>query len=295
MSNPSIPADLTTPPKFKQSVNYSAVSMSEKIATTTWPQNMGEVTSVAPSGELASGDPEPDRFILLAGAAFAGKTTAALTFPSPLVLNFDNKLPYKGINHIPFYDDDFCDSIVRRTNQLNPANRRDALANWLQSNMSKLKGRTVIVDSATGVETAFYQQTFEVEKKWGVNGGLFFGSKLSYFSSLCAMLQATGAKVIFICHLLPVFAKDVASGADVSTGKFKPALAGSFAEKLPTFATTVAFAYRRTTDFATGATSFFWALRPTMAFDSCTLAKNIPATGEIDVTANAYEAFRKCF
>lgn len=251
-------------------------------------------STAQPTGLVLSGDPEPDKFLVLAGAAFAGKTTASLSFPNPLVLNVDNKVPSQGIATIPFYDDAFCDSIIKRANQANPANRRDAVANWIAMNRSTLSQHTVILDSLSSLENAFYSQTFEVEKKWGVNGGLFFGSKLSYFSGICDALRACARRVIVNCHLLPVFAKDPNLGVDISTGKFKPACAGSFAEKLPTFATTVAYAYRDN-DISSGTSKFLWALRPTMAFEACTLAKRIPASGIIDVTKNAYEAFKACF
>lgn len=247
-----------------------------------------------PSGLVISGDPEPDKFLVIAGAAFAGKTTAALSFPKPLILNLDNKVPIKGVPTIPFHDDAFCDSIIKRANPANPANRRDAVANWIAMNRATLAGHTVIFDSISSLENAFYSQTFEVEKKWGVNGGLFFGAKLSYFSGICDALRACAMRVIVNCHLLPIFAKDQNSGADISTGKFKPACAGSFAEKLPTFATTMAYAYREN-DITAGTSKYLWALRPTIAFDACTLAKRIPASGVIDVTKNAYETFRTCF
>jgi len=139
-------------------------------------------------GMINSTVPKPDRFILQAGSPFAGKTYAALSFPNPLVLDFDNKNIREGIPTIPFYDDGFVESIVRRKNPANAVNRKAALEIWLQQNVGKLKDYTVILDALTNVEVAFHQQVFGVEEKWGMNGGLYFGEKLNYFQGICALL-----------------------------------------------------------------------------------------------------------
>jgi len=263
-------------------------------------------TSVMPSpmptagimGMQKSGPPQPDRFILLAGAPFSGKTTACLSFPDPLLLSFDNKAPIADVDIIPFHDDAFVDSIQRRANPYNPANRKEAFKIWLENNILKCKGRTVILDSLTGLETAFHQQTFDVEKKWGVNGGLYFGDKLSYFQSCCALLSASGGRVIINAHLVPIYVRDAATGADVPTGKNKAALSGSMAEKIGAFCTSIIYAFVTPANSnMDGTLKFKWALRPCPAFDARTLATKIPPSGELDVTkpASAYEQFKACF
>jgi len=243
---------------------------------------------------IASSEPQPDRFILLAGAAFSGKTTAAISFPKPLILNFDNKITAKGIDTIPFHDDKFVDSIRPRANAKNPANRRDAFHAWLQNNVNRLADYTVIIDSLTSLETAFHQQTFDVEEKWGVNGGLYFGAKLSYFLTAFALLAASNARIIVNCHLMPIYVRDEKTGGDVPTGKTKASVTGSTAERLPTYCTSIIYSYVKS-DTIRGTMSFHWVLRPCPAFDARTIAKNVPPSGEIDVTAGAYEAFKKCF
>jgi len=246
-------------------------------------------------GMISSSVPQPDRFILLAGSPFAGKTHAATSFPNPLFLDFDNKNIKTGVNTIPFYDDAFVETIVRRDNPANPVNRKAALEVWLQNNQSKLKGYTLILDALTQVEVAFHQQVFGVEKKWGVNGGLYFGEKLNYFQGICALMAASGARVIINCHLVPVYSRDPATGVDIPTGKNKAAITGSMAEKLPSFCTSIIYAYVKI-DTVSGKITYWWVLRPCPAFDARTIATKIPPSGELEVTnRSAYEAFKACF
>lgn len=242
-----------------------------------------------------SGAPEPDRFMLIAGAPFAGKTTAALSFPNPLVLNLDRKVPKAGVPTVPFHDDAFVESIVRRANPMHPVNRRDAFSLWLQANIGRLKDYTIVLDSITALETAFHQQTLDVEQKWGINGGLYFGAKLNYFLSVCAMLQATGGRVIINCHLATIFVRDEKTVADVATGKNKAAMTGSGAERITAFCMSIIYAYLKTDMAKPGVLRYMWVLRPCPAFDARTLAQHVPPSGEIDVTDNACEAFRKTF
>lgn len=241
----------------------------------------------------------PDRFVVLAGNAFAGKSTAASTFPAPLFLNFDNKLPKPGLDEIPFWNDRFVDSIIKRANPRNPANVCDAVPLWIEQNAHYLADRTVITDSLSTLETAFHRQVEKVEGILAnVGGGMLFGRKLRYFNDLFDLLPRLASRVVVICHLCPCYVKDERTGADVATGRYKPAITGSFAEKLPAFATTLAFCTRaEQRDPQTGATThkFLWTLKKCAAFDAGTLAQNVPPNGELDVTGNAYEAFRKIF
>lgn len=241
----------------------------------------------------------PDRFVVLAGNAFAGKSTAASTFPSPLFLNFDNKLPKPGLDEIPFHNDKFIDSIITRANPRNPANVCDAVPLWIEKNAHYLSDRTVVVDSLSSLETAFHRQVEKVEGVVAnVGGGLLFGRKLRYFNDLFDLLPRLAGRVVVCCHLCPCYVKDERTGADVATGRYKPAITGSFAEKLPSFATTLAFCTRaEQRDPQTGATThkFLWTLKKSAAFDAGTLAQNVPPSGELDVTANAYEAFKRIF
>ena len=59
-----------------------------------------------------------------------GKTYSALTFPNPVVLNFNKGLgAHTGrgdVIDVPFWDGKFCDKIHPRSGTANPANKKDA-------------------------------------------------------------------------------------------------------------------------------------------------------------------------
>ena len=70
--------------------------------------------------------------VMLYGNPTCGKTTGALTFPKPYLINFDNNVPPGTINTIPMWDDNFVDKIKPRMVK-DVANRRDALLIILSS------------------------------------------------------------------------------------------------------------------------------------------------------------------
>lgn len=203
-----------------------------------------------------------DRFILLAGEPFTGKSTAAASFPNALFLDFDNKVP-RGCQTIPFHNADFCDSLprARRANKILPPNKRDALTEWIEKNCGKLPpSTTIILDSLTSVDTWFHTQTEDVEKvQAGADGGQLYGKKLKYFSTLFEVLKMFGCRVIINVHLVPVFSKDQA------TGKVKPLIGGTFAERIPGYCTSVIRAHHKV---ISNETTYYWRIKPDAIFNS---------------------------
>ena len=250
------------------------------------------VERTAMQGAITSDTPEPDRFVILAGYPFHGKTTSALTFENPLPLDFDHKIPRRGVESIPFWDDKFVDSIISRKSPKHPANRRDALTMWLADNARFLKDRTPILDGLSAVETAFHQQTEDVEGiKANIGGGELFGKKLTYFNGLFALLANIAPRVVVTCHLAPIYTKDEKTGADVAIGKSRPVMTGQFAERIAGYATSMILCERtQTYNSATNSydLQYWWHLKPSSMFDSCTLLENAPAKIPAD-----YKEFRK--
>src|SRR5579872_4038131 len=109
----------------------------------------------------------------LQGPPASGKTWAALTFPNPVVLDFDGSLTAhtgQDIVSIPFHDANFCieklglkieDRIKYDTQQkVKVINKRDALDKWLLTEGIKLEpNQTLILDSWTAVQSAFDMMT----------------------------------------------------------------------------------------------------------------------------------------
>ena len=69
--------------------------------------------------------------LLLQAPPFSGKTYAAMSFPNPVVLDFDQKLgAHSGrpdVLQVPFWSGEFCDKIVKRDGLKAPPNKKDAL------------------------------------------------------------------------------------------------------------------------------------------------------------------------
>ena len=145
----------------------------------------------------------PKLFVQLYGKPVTGKTTGALTFPNPLVVNFDNNLP-AGVKQIPMYDDAFVDGIVKRSNPRYPANRRDALkAVMIDLCREMPEGSTIIVDSMSRVESAYNMQEDiepkELTNKGEVDGFKMFRKRLTFYEDLFVLAQAARAHVLKRC------------------------------------------------------------------------------------------------
>lgn len=146
--------------------------------------------------------------LLLIGKPFAGKTTAAATFPNPLFLDFDHKLP-ANVMSVPFWEDATARKFGGPRNSPNlPANTRDALLAWLQENVATGKipaDVTLIVDSLTAVDNAFHHQTEKVEpiplgKSGKKDMNYVWREKLNYFGAILELLKRHPGHVICTVH-----------------------------------------------------------------------------------------------
>lgn len=178
-------------------------------------------------------------------APFAGKTTAVLTAPNPVVADFDNKLSetnalYAGkkmedIIIVPFYDAAFCDKIKPREAAIYAPNRRDAFLLWLMKEAPKLQSdQTLIIDSWTMLQEAFDQQQ-GYEKAYVKSGPkqgsedprVFWDKKLEFSEDVCSRLKTLN------CHVIITFHEQSDRDAEGNlTGKVKAFMQGQFRDKL---------------------------------------------------------------
>jgi hypothetical protein len=178
----------------------------------------------------------PHKRILLMGYPGTGKTWAALTFPNPVVVNFDRGLAAhigkEGIIDIPFYDSKFVDTQAKRTFATAPCNKRDGFMNWVRAEAPKFeKDQTLIIDSWTSLQNGFDTQQ-KLEPAFSKNGQedkfSFWRAKIDFSREVCEALKALPCDVIVVAH--EIIERDDDGRA---TGKARPLMSGQFADEFP--------------------------------------------------------------
>ena len=182
--------------------------------------------------------------LALQSAPGKGKTWSALTFPYPLVLNFDNNLQAfagrKDIQQVPFYDDTFVDKLMPRTklknNQPTPRpNRKDAILKWLEEHAAKMEDdQTLILDSWSRVQDGFDAQAEAIPIRTAsgdVDGFAFWKDKQIFSRQVCEILGTLKCNVVVTFH--EQFETDDAG--KILFNKVKPLQQGKFMNKLPSY------------------------------------------------------------
>lgn len=177
----------------------------------------------------------------LQAAPNVGKTTAALTFPNPVIADFDNKLSATNaecagkklseITIIPFYNAEFVDKIVPRAHPLYAPNKKMAFSKWLMTEGVKLEeDQTLIVDSWTMLQAAFdQQQSYEtsINKAGKEDKFVFWQAKIEYSKDIMERLKTLRCNVVVTFH-------EIQERDDEGrpTGKLKPLMQGQFTDQL---------------------------------------------------------------
>jgi hypothetical protein len=182
--------------------------MSEVSTTTT-------NTPYIPAGITSNLKDQNFRKIMLGiqGAPGCGKTTSALTFPNPYVLNLDGGLVgFAGhdLSEAPFYDHDWVRSLEGgKFKETKPGaimpNKRDAIKWWLRVHGLKMvEGQTLILDSWTTLQNMFDAQQRlepEISSKTGKEDGFaFWGKKLEYSKEIMQLLASCKCHVVVTFH-----------------------------------------------------------------------------------------------
>lgn len=177
----------------------------------------------------------------LAAAPQTGKTTAMLTFPNPVVCDFDNKLSatnalcagkqLSDVAIIPFYNAEFVDKLKPRSNPRFAPNKRDAFLIWLNTEAIKLESdQTLIIDSWTTLQSAFdQQQGYEpaISRNGSEDKFVFWARKIEYAKEICERLKTLN------CHVVVSFHETIDRDDEGKpTGKMKPVMQGAFADQL---------------------------------------------------------------
>jgi len=209
--------------------------------------------------------------ILLVGAPFTGKSTAAATFPNPVFLDFDHKAPVNTTT-VPFWNAEFCDKLAPRKNPNHTPNRKDALLNYFRAHVITADASrripysaTLILDSMTALEEAIHRQIQQdgipIGKGGQPDGFHLWKLKIDYLNDFFAIAQAWPGTFICIMHETPEYGE---SGA--TTGRIKPLLSGQYADKIGSKFTGM---YRQRVIVEAGKPpQYVWDVLPTRVFDS---------------------------
>lgn len=186
---------------------------------------------------------QPRIFLGLQGEPGTGKTTSALTFPNPIVLDLDGGLTGfvgRDIPVVPMHDHNWVCEYEKGKFKPSPvpkaqANRRDAILHFLTVDAVKIDvEQTLVVDSWTALQDAHDRQTElfpKLTKAGQVDEYDFWDQKLTYSRTVLAALKALRCHVVVTHHESRI--------RDPETGELKekvqPLMQGRFAQELKRF------------------------------------------------------------
>ena len=145
-----------------------------------------------------------NHIIGIQGEPNTGKTAAAISWPNPLLLDFDKKCP-PGVQTIPFWDASWIHPYMRTKPPLF-ANRKQALINWLRDAGPSLPPDiTLILDSYTAVEHSYQEFVNQSRAQFTTTTGEFnqramYLDMLNFNIELFALLKSTPCPVIITFH-----------------------------------------------------------------------------------------------
>jgi len=207
----------------------------------------------------------------LQGYPGTGKTWAALTFPNPVVMNFDRGLGAhigrKDIIEVPFWNRDFC-----KTVDLNfkPERMKDAIVKWIEKEGLKIeKGQTLIVDGNTGIQNAYHKWYMNnmsafLTKEGKVNDFAEWAQKRIFFGEIMELFKALACDIVYICHEADQKDKNGPTGPTY-TGKVRPLLSGGFGDELASHFTDW---FRQVCVEKDGKTDYLWQTIGDSIFDA---------------------------
>lgn len=205
--------------------------------------------------------------VLLIGYPHAGKTFAALSFPDPYVIDFDNKLPLNTAN-FPFHNEEWVRTTFPQQDHRMGCNRRDAFLSFLRSQMNNYTGHTLILDSWTlcmATYSAWARQNPGqfMSKEGNVDPRKIFLDKLEYSVEVVTLLSGHKGHVVVTAHASPE--RDEKGKV---TGTFRPFTTGQFRDIMSGFFNTALLVqykqeWERTYPSTLGHT---FAVKPSMTF-----------------------------
>jgi hypothetical protein len=175
--------------------------------------------------------------LLLLGFPGTGKTVTAASFPKPVFINLDDKLP-KGVASLPFCNPAWVKKTFPNCNHSLQVNVRDALVQLVRFGLGSLATQgfqTIVLDSLQLAYAYFdmripidYQQY--ISKAGNVDGRSIFQHKLNFAIEIVAGLKTFPGN--FICTSHEMLER---SEEGKLTGRIKAAVEGQFPERIGGF------------------------------------------------------------
>lgn len=223
------------------------------------------------------------------GEPGTGKTTAALTFPNPVDLDFDNGLSnFLGQNviSVPFHDYTYVSQTLGYPPKQTGAqpNRRDAVLKFLREEAIKLEtDQTLVLDSWSTLQDAFDVQTAlepAYTKQMTIDEYDFWARKIEFSRNVCTYLMSLKCNVVVIFHEQKVRDNKTQQILD----KIAPVMQGKFVTQLkvyfPDFFRAVVQEQKRK-DEKTGKefrekVNYLWQVKSDSLFDAKSTLKKVP-------------------
>lgn len=229
------------------------------------------------------------------------KTGAALTFPNPVICDFDNGLTaYAGQSKVvmPFHDNAwicaYAGGKFKNKKPEHQPNRRDAFLEFLRTDGFKLAPeQTLVVDSWTTLQDAFDAQQ-KLEPRYTDKGKEDdfwpWECKIKYSKEVITLLRSIRCNVVVNFHETQV--RDIASGQLLD--KVAPLMQGKFVAQLKLYFTDF---FRATTEDEKNAagkvvkTRFLWQVRSDNKFDAKTRLTLPDGTYQIPASYNSFTEY----
>lgn len=195
---------------------------------------MTELYKPSSSYTLSEGPNLQQIRLAIQGTYGTGKSTAALTFPNPAVLDFDrgliNHTHRKDVVVLPFYDGAFCDKIRKRASPNHIPDRKNSFIDFMRGEALKFtQDQTLITDSYRQVEIGFHCQ-YNYEKIPGTNGKYSgfeeWTQKIHYFQEI-----GTYSKDLK-CNYIAIIPEIVDRNDEGKIAGIKPAVSGQSGDTL---------------------------------------------------------------
>lgn len=168
-----------------------------------------------------------------------GKTWAALTFPNPIVINFDRGVgAHKGradVVDVPFWNPEWIKTFYKNYKGLEHV--KIALTEWLEKYGPKLvREQSLIIDGSSEVEAAYhawYKENKVYSKKSNEeNEYAEWNFKNDWFQDLHALFKSFKCNIIWLMHEAEIADKPKVNEPLYYSGKTRPLMSGQFKDKI---------------------------------------------------------------